>query len=947
MYSFWSHHGTMPAEGPREILMDQQLLAKLLERLQRLSLPKLSWPPSLAAVDFGALNCLAIGIISLLNVISLSGGFWLILGRESFLNFVYAALIAITLQAVMISLSVIVARYFAEKRRWARLPTKIDDEPPKARLKLLLVALTCSMLVGICVSYVEFFTRIQPAPFVVDPRTSLLNTQKELIKSLGDDVRVAREAYLARVSTSSAVTDWLTNITRNERLTHQTRPDWEQRIRSIQPSLANQLSDLQKRLDAAQSERSDLLLKAADVANQLQDTEQRRSRLVASCTDPKKENCPDENVLRELSRQSKELSRAEVFIASRVRSLDDDMTKLNASKETAAVRLQTLSSSSIKDLDDRLADLEKARKTFTDDPSEVGYQRLADGCKLLSSLLSLDPEAKNLANCESAGALRAIGTGQAHSSYVQAFRDKCTDDRALAGALDLEDLYQRIESNLSSCIWIARNAGAPSNQRALNGKLFEVYPGGLVQRAFEGFFVQIGAARTASIAATGVHLALLGFIFLAEVRRADMAARQAAEGLLPFLPPVRTIDRAGEEHLIQLGSVVVERLEIENFRNLGRLTISLDRKSTLAGNWTCIAGTNGAGKSSILQALCLVLLGEKYAAELGGELLKRLVGTNSKTARVTATCKVGRNTHTLDIPLSRGGIDESILRSHTEYWSMPAIWMSIRNQVFVSYGATRNISERRDTRYSGLSRIVQRQMTLYDPVAQVAGSDILLTSESDRDKNASKTFELLLQKILGDEVKPASQTADRRFGFVSKGATISAVDLPDGYRSTAAWLADLCVAWHETAPAGTVRSTNPEDISGIVLIDELDLHLHVSLQREIVPRLRAALPKVQFVVTTHSPMILSCFDREELVVLDAAEEGGVRTLDRQLFGLSMDEIFEYLMGTKPNSPVFSEIAARNRDEAAKLVYQSADRSQADAEVELRRREELLRRLSSR
>ena len=140
------------------------------------------------------------------------------------------------------------------------------------------------------------------------------------------------------------------------------------------------------------------------------------------------------------------------------------------------------------------------------------------------------------------------------------------------------------------------------------------------------------------------------------------------------------------------------------------------------------------------------------------------------------------------------------------------------------------------------------------------------------------------------------------------------------------------------------RSVNPEEITGIVLVDEIDLHLHFRLQREIIPRLRKALPKVQFIVTTHSPMILACFDRSELIVLDEDSSDGQRKLDRQLFGLTMDEIFEYLIGTKPHSPVITEILETDKSRAAELLYQGANKTEAEAREELERRRRMLQRL---
>ncbi|MCP4106885.1 MAG: AAA family ATPase [Desulfobacteraceae bacterium] len=56
--------------------------------------------------------------------------------------------------------------------------------------------------------------------------------------------------------------------------------------------------------------------------------------------------------------------------------------------------------------------------------------------------------------------------------------------------------------------------------------------------------------------------------------------------------------------------------------------------------------------------------------------------------------------------------------------------------------------------------------------------------------------------------------------------------------------------------------------SGIVLIDEIELHMHPQWQREIIPCLRKTFPKIQFIVTTHSPQVLSSIDKENLIMLE-------------------------------------------------------------------------------
>jgi predicted ATP-binding protein involved in virulence len=142
---------------------------------------------------------------------------------------------------------------------------------------------------------------------------------------------------------------------------------------------------------------------------------------------------------------------------------------------------------------------------------------------------------------------------------------------------------------------------------------------------------------------------------------------------------------------------------------------------------------------------------------------------------------------------------------------------------------------------------------------------------------------------------------------------------------------------------------DPAAIEGIVLIDEVALHLHPALQREIVPRLRAALPRVQWVVSTHSPLVLSGFDSREIVALDREEPDGIRQLDRQIIGFSTDEIVNWLMETPTSSAAMERVLAQQEDEndaqeaiIGQMLRTSPDRSEGEAQSAL---EDFKRRLA--
>jgi len=84
----------------------------------------------------------------------------------------------------------------------------------------------------------------------------------------------------------------------------------------------------------------------------------------------------------------------------------------------------------------------------------------------------------------------------------------------------------------------------------------------------------------------------------------------------------------------------------------------------------------------------------------------------------------------------------------------------------------------------------------------------------------------------------------------------------------------------------------PDETPGVVLIDEIDLHLHPRWQRRIMEDLRRVFPKIQFIATTHSPIIISAAKNAKVIVLD---ENGSHELD-QAYGLDVNWVVEELQG---------------------------------------------------
>jgi predicted ATP-binding protein involved in virulence len=120
--------------------------------------------------------------------------------------------------------------------------------------------------------------------------------------------------------------------------------------------------------------------------------------------------------------------------------------------------------------------------------------------------------------------------------------------------------------------------------------------------------------------------------------------------------------------------------------------------------------------------------------------------------------------------------------------------------------------------------------------------------------------------------------------------------LSDGYRNLVALSADI--AWRAVRLNSHWKAEAPQRTTGVVLIDELELHLHPGWQRTVLPRLLKLFPNMQFIITTHSPHVLSSVPAEYVRFL--AADGTVQRVG-VAGGLDTNTLLRELMGV-PERP---------------------------------------------
>lgn len=133
------------------------------------------------------------------------------------------------------------------------------------------------------------------------------------------------------------------------------------------------------------------------------------------------------------------------------------------------------------------------------------------------------------------------------------------------------------------------------------------------------------------------------------------------------------------------------------------------------------------------------------------------------------------------------------------------------------------------------------------------------------DRFSNPRMELHPLRFVMDETLPDGRTRQMRIEQMS-----------DGYKIVTAMVADIASRMAEANPS----MQDPLQSGGIVLIDEIDLHLHPKWQRTIIDKLTETFPNIQFIVSTHSPILLSgALEKAQIMILNAESVTDVQALD--------------------------------------------------------------------
>ncbi len=322
----------------------------------------------------------------------------------------------------------------------------------------------------------------------------------------------------------------------------------------------------------------------------------------------------------------------------------------------------------------------------------------------------------------------------------------------------------------------------------------------------------------------------------------------------------------------------IKTIHIENFRGITDQIFNFDEKSSV------LFGINGSGKTTVLQAVNLVfsnvvnrLVQNRFKQK--NSIESRDVKVGSSTCEIVVDFTYDQTNFTYGRRFDKKSnkrilVHASDLNDFAESFSKlnPGAYANADNQVvnlpiYVNYGVNRSVVDvplriRKAHIFDPLyayenavqSKVDFRTFFEWFRNREDYENEIRVNQDINFSDQQLKSVRKAVETLLGWEDYSNLCVKRNPLGMkISKnGIAFDIRQLSDGEKCALALVGDLA----RRAAMANPYSANPLETTGIVLIDEVELHLHPTWQRRIVPTLHDIFPQIQFLISTHSPQVL-------------------------------------------------------------------------------------------
>jgi len=372
-------------------------------------------------------------------------------------------------------------------------------------------------------------------------------------------------------------------------------------------------------------------------------------------------------------------------------------------------------------------------------------------------------------------------------------------------------------------------------------------------------------------------------------------------------------------------------LSVENVRCFGeKQTLDLSDGNGKPAKWTVILGNNGTGKTTLLNALaeCLVFKSRGPVPNLS-RIGKNSWKINLKFGYDYRLEDKVKTPFSIGLELQPGGFDKEIC----------SIYGDFNLYHFMLFGYNANRTLKKDSQLFNIIDI-QNNEPFNDQNELINAEEWLLQTDYVANKPSQvqvyyqerlTIVKEILVYILPDVKRvrisePTEKLPNPRVEFETDDGWLQLDQLSLGYQTMTAWMVDLAARMFAAYP----NSPNPIAEPAVVLIDEIDLHLHPKWQRTIMSYLSERFINTQFIVTAHSPLIVQAAEQANIVVLKRQGDSvTIHQQEKDVQGWRIDQLLTsdlFDLGSA-RSPFYENKLAQRRQILSKPELTDEDQAQ--------------------